>query len=87
MQRLCGVGRFAIDVHARSEFLCQRRIFGTAPDSRDLVTKLARELNSEVTQTADTQHRNQVAGERTAVTQRVESGNSGAEQWCCFGGV
>ena len=80
MQFLCCVRRFAIDVHARSEFLCERRIFGPAPDRRDLVAKLVRELNSEVTQTADALHRNQVAGKRTAVPQRVEGGNSGAEQ-------
>ena len=81
------VRRFAVDVHARSEFLRERRIFGPAPDRRDLVSKLVRELNSEVTQTADTLHRDQVAGERAAVPQRVERGDSGAEQRRRFDGA
>ena len=80
LQFLSGVGRFAVDVHARSEFLCECRVFGSAPDRRDLITKLVRELNSEMTQTADTLHRNQVAGQRAAVPQRIVRGNSGAEQ-------
>ncbi len=63
LQFLCCVRRFAVDVHARSEFLCERCVFGPASDSRDLITKLVRELNSEVTQTADALHRNKVAGE------------------------
>jgi len=74
----------AFDVHARSEFLCERRVFGPAPDSRDLVTKFVRELNSEVTQTADALHRNKFAGHRAPVPQRVVGGNSGAEQRRCF---
>src|ERR1035437_8923144 len=48
LQRLGCVRRLAVDVHVRSEFLCQRRVFGAAPDSRDLITELVRELNSEV---------------------------------------
>jgi hypothetical protein len=44
------------------------------------ITKLVRELNSEVTQADDTLHRNKVARHGTAVPQRVEGGNSGAQQ-------
>jgi hypothetical protein len=33
---LCCVRRFAIDVYARPESLCERRVFGAAPDSRNL---------------------------------------------------
>ena len=87
MQFLCRVRRFAIDVQARSEFLGESSILGPAPDSRDLVTKLVRELNSEVTKTADTLNRNQVAGERAAVPQRVERRNTGAQQRRCFSGA
>jgi len=58
LQFLRRVRRFAIDVHARSEFLCERRVFGPAPNGRDLITKLVCELNSEVTQTADTLYGN-----------------------------
>jgi hypothetical protein len=37
-----------------------------------------------MTKTADTQHRNKITGERTAVQQRVEGDDSGAEQRRCF---
>ena len=46
---------------ARPELLCERSVFRAAPDSRDPVTELVRELNSEMTQTADAQHRDEVA--------------------------
>jgi len=58
--------------------------FLPTPDRYDFITKLVRELNSEVTQTADTLHRNKVAGHRTAVPQRVEGSNAGAKQRCRF---
>jgi hypothetical protein len=48
------------------------------PIAARLITKLVRKLNSEVTQAADTPHRNKVAGHRTAVPQRVKGGDSGA---------
>ena len=70
---------------ARPELLRERRVFGAAPDGRDPVTKLVRELNSEVTQTADALHRDKVAGESAAVPQRVEGGNARAEQRRGFG--
>ena len=43
------------------------RVFRAAPDRRDLITKLVRELNFEVTQPADPKHRNKVTRERTTV--------------------
>jgi hypothetical protein len=58
------------------------RVFGSAPDGDNLVPKLARKLNPEVPQTANTLYRNQVTGKRSAMPQRVVSSNSGAEQWC-----
>ena len=64
-------------------FLCERCVFGAAPNSRDLITKLVRELNSEMTQTANTLHRDQIARERTTVPQRVVRGDSSAEQRSC----
>ncbi|SPE28870.1 hypothetical protein SBA2_410053 [Acidobacteriia bacterium SbA2] len=78
------VGRFAIDVHVRSEFLCECGISGSATDRRDFISKLVGELNSQVAQTANTLHRHQVARQRPTVPQRVVGGNSGAQQWCSF---
>ena len=78
------VSGFAVYVHVRPEFLGERRIFRPSSDSRDFIAKLVRELNSEVAQTADTLHRDKVSGERTAMTQRVVSGNSRAQQRRCF---
>src|SRR5262249_42261528 len=49
LQRLHWVCRLAIDVHACSELLCQRRTFRPAANGHHLVTKLVGELNSEVT--------------------------------------
>jgi His Kinase A (phospho-acceptor) domain len=74
------VRRFAVNVQARAEFLCECRVFGPAPDSRNLVTKLVRKLNSEVAQTANALHGNNVAWHGAAVPQRIEGGNSGAKK-------
>src|SRR3989441_1021668 len=87
LQLLCCVRRFAINVPARAGFLCQRRVSRPASDGRDLVAKLARELNSQMTQPADPQHSHEIAGERAAVPQGVVSGDSGAEKRRCFRGV
>src|SRR3984885_5960720 len=53
LQSLYRVDRRAVDVYVRSKFRCQPRIFRPAPDRHDVITKLVRELNSEVAQTAD----------------------------------
>src|SRR6202030_4178730 len=50
LQFLRCVRRFAVDVHARSKFLCERRVFRAARDRSDLIAKFVRELNSQVTQ-------------------------------------
>src|SRR6266496_3691443 len=85
LQFLCCVRRFAVDVDARSELLCERRVLRPARDGRHLVTKLVCELHAEVPQTAETLHRNKVAGQGAAVPQRVESRDPGAEKRRCFG--
>src|SRR5512146_2912743 len=92
IENVMGIGRQivhtinrVIDVNARSEFLHERCVFRPAPDGRYVVAELVRPLNAEVPQTTDTLHRNNVAGERTTVAQCVVSGDSGAEQRCCFG--
>ena len=51
---------------------------------RDPIAKFIRELYSKMTQTADTLHRNKVAGHGTALPQRAKCSNSGAKQWCRF---
>src|SRR5262249_42626650 len=84
LQSLCCVCGFAVDVHARSKFLCERRVFGPAPNGGDFVAKLVRELNPQVAQTADPLYSDKVARKRTAVPQRVVGGNSRAEQRGCF---
>jgi len=66
-------------------FFASAAVSDPRPDRHDLITKFVRELNPEVTKTADTFHRNQVSGERTAMPQRVVGGNSGTEQRRCFG--
>ena len=85
LQRLGRVRRLTVDVQTRSELLCERRVLGSAPDGGHVVAELARELNAEVTETADSLHGDEVAGERTTVPQRVEGGNAGAEQRRRFG--
>jgi hypothetical protein len=52
------------------------------PIAPSFISELVRELNSEVTQTADTQYRLKIAREGTAVPQRVVGGNSSAKRWC-----
>src|SRR5262249_45138269 len=85
LQLFGSVRRFAVDGRARWEFLGGRRVFGAAPYSRDLISKLVRELDSEVTQTPAPLDRHKVAGVRTAVPQCVEGGNAGAQQRGGFG--
>jgi hypothetical protein len=67
LQLLGCIRRFAVNVHARSKLLGERRVFRSAPDGGDLITKLFRELNSEVSQAAYALHRDEVAGQRATV--------------------
>src|SRR5262249_22963372 len=71
------VGRSAVDVHVRTEFSCERLDFGAAPDRRHSVSTLARELNAEMTDTANALHRHKVAGQRTAAPHGIERGHAG----------
>ena len=82
---LCRIRRFGVDVKVRSEFLCKAGIFGAASDGRDFIAKLICKLNSEMTETANTLHGNEVAGQCIAVPQRVVSCNSGTQQRRCVG--
>src|SRR5262249_42709661 len=79
------VRRLAVDVRTRAELLGEPRVLGAATDGGNPVTKLVPELNPEMAQTTDPQHRNEVARRRAAVPQRVEGGDSSAEQRGRFG--
>ncbi len=85
LQLLGRVGCFTVDVHMCAEFLCERAIFSSASDCRDLIAELVGELHSQVTESANALHRDQIAGESAAVPQRVVGGDSSAEQWSRFG--
>src|SRR6202000_457856 len=77
LRRFC---RFAVDVYVGSELLCETLVFRPASDGCNFVPELRRKLDSQVAQAADALYRNQVAGKRTAVPQRIEGGHSGTEQ-------
>src|ERR1700730_13219714 len=66
------VRRRAVDVQCCSQLGCERSIFRTAPDGRDLVTELARKLHSKVTQPTDALHRDKIAGQGSAPPNRTE---------------
>ncbi len=79
-----GLGGFAVDVDVGSEFLCEGCVFGAASDGCDLVAELGGELDSEVAEAADALDCDEVGGERAAVAEGVEGGDSGAEEWGGF---
>src|SRR5262249_8877722 len=62
--------RCVTDVRAGADFFPRRRVSGAAPDGRVFVANFVCELNPEVTEPADTLHRDQVAGQRPTVPQR-----------------
>src|SRR6266446_8186905 len=84
LQRCRCIRRFAVDVDARSQLLCERLVLSPAPNRGDLITELLRKLNAQVTKPANTLDGNEVAGKRTAVAQRVEHSDAGAEQRRCL---
>jgi hypothetical protein len=63
----CRVRRCAIDVNMRTELPCEWRIPRPASHSRHAVAELLRELNSQMTKTADPLDGDQIAWERTAM--------------------
>src|ERR1700728_4203661 len=64
----------------RAELLRQLGAVVAPVDRNDLKAHAARVLHAEVTQSADAEHRDEVASARRRVAQRAESGESGAQQ-------
>src|SRR5271168_2195301 len=64
----------------RAELLRQLGAVVAPVDRNDLKAHAARVLHAEVTQSADAEHRDEVASARRRVAQRAERGESGAQQ-------
>src|SRR5271154_5577932 len=64
----------------RTELLRQLGAVVAPVDRNDLKAHAARVLHAEVTQSADAEHRDEVASARRRVAQRAERGESGAQQ-------
>src|SRR5580704_16819877 len=64
----------------RAELLRQLVAVVAPVDRNDLKAHAARVLHAEVTQSADAEHRDEVASARRRVAQRAERGESGAQQ-------
>src|SRR5262245_57787026 len=84
LQCLRRIRCFAVDVDARTQLLRQRAAFGPESNGRHVIAELARELNAEVAQPADSLHGNKVTRTRAATAQRIEGGDAGAKQWSCL---
>src|SRR4051812_15784158 len=69
----------------RSEFFRECGIVGPTANRCNLVTELVCELHSEMTKAADTEDRNQIPRQRTAMPQRVVGSDSCAEKRRCIG--
>src|SRR6185437_9908302 len=69
------------------ELLRERSVVRPAPDRRHPEAEPARELDAEVAEAADAEHRHQVAGLRAAVPQRVVGRDAGAKKGCRLSGA
>jgi hypothetical protein len=82
-----GVGGGAVNVDVRAEFFGECfAVFATA-DGDDAVAKFAGKLHAEVAEAADALNGDQISGHSTAVAQRVEGGDAGAEKRGGFDGI
>ena len=70
----------------RPEFLCERGVFPSAANCR-VVTELVGKLDAEVAQAPNTLNCDKIAGDGAAMTECVECGDGGAQQWHRFSGV
>ena len=68
----------------RAKFFREHGIFSAASNCRHSIAKLIRELHSQVPQPANSLHRDEIAGTRTAVPQRIECSDPGAQQRSSF---
>src|SRR5438874_11791256 len=71
----------------RTEVFRQRLLVLSARDRHRVKPHLRRELNTEMTQSADPKYADKITGSRAAVTQRVERCDSCAHQWRPLNGV
>ncbi len=69
-----------VDVMHRSQLFRERFLIFPARDRHGLETHLGRELDAEMTKTADPEDRDQIARSRAAVAQRIECGDAGAHE-------
>src|SRR2546423_10856924 len=65
----------------RTELFRQRLLVLSARDRHRIKSHLGRELNTEMTKSADPKHADKITGSRAAVTQCVECCDSRAHKW------
>src|SRR5208283_4492014 len=70
----------AVDVLMGAQGPGERFLVLAACDRNRMTAHLGRELHTEVTQPADSEYRDAIPGPGAAVTQRIERGDSGAQQ-------
>src|SRR5436190_12694097 len=70
----------AVDEVVRTQFARQRLLIGAASDRHGTEAEFVCELHPEMAEAADTQHRDDVTRHRSAVAERIERRDSGAEQ-------
>ncbi len=87
LQRLRGVGSFAVEILRGAQFFGALGVFRAAADGHGAISKFVGELNSQMAEATDSQHGHEVTGHGAAAAQRVEGGDAGAKQWRSFRGV
>src|SRR5436190_3324883 len=70
----------AVDEVVRTQFARQRLLIGAASDRHGTEAEFVCELHPEMAEAADTQHRDDVTRHCSAVAERIERRDSGAEQ-------
>ncbi len=85
VQRVGDVAVGGIDVVMRAQFECIRFLGGATVDRDGLETHCPGELDPEVTETANPQNRNPVAGQRLGMPQRVVGRHARTAHRCGFG--
>jgi hypothetical protein len=71
----------------RAKLLREYGVLWPAPDGRDLVAELLRELNAKVPEPTDTLDGDEITGQRAAVAQRIERRDAGAHERSRLGRV
>ena len=71
--------RLAVDVNRRAQLPGQRFFVLSARDGDDVETHLRGVLHSEMTQPTNAMHRDEIAGARAGISQRIEGGQTGTQ--------